>query len=109
MKVFYLDFTNTEHFKDYESMILFRPTRSRIFRACWIPKSILDNKEWVQVFNTLSIHKGPKDGMYYFHVPNFERFSELSQTFAHMELPHHFAEPEISGDTVSSEVQQHLN
>lgn len=109
MKIFYLDFTNTEHFENDAEVILFRPTRSRIFRTCCIPQFVFDNKEWIEVFNTLSIHKGPRDDVYYFHVPDHERFAELGQTFALMDLPYQFAEPEISGDVVSSEIQPHLN
>lgn len=98
MKVFKFDFTNTEPFGSFkespDTLLLWRPLKSTLFRTCNWPASVNDNQLLLQMFDEISVNKKPLNGVYYFQIKSIDAFTDFASILFNMGIEHIFIEPE---------------
>ena len=106
--IFHFNFESAEYFSEIKkTLILFRPIKSKLFRICNFLPELKNNKEFIQVCNTLSVNKKPTQGTYFFKVESMNDFEDISNIFNYMGIEHVFAELDIA--PIIQEKKQFLN
>lgn len=105
MRVFQLHFTK-ELLAQREILIFLRPTKGILFRVVSLPDEHKDNKELIQVLNTLALRR--VKGIWFFKIGSNEALDDISHTLYFMDVNHIIAEPEVSQKFLKAENEMRI-